>query len=338
MTIQEFAAQPWLVHLVDKPCWTVTCMDKGSAVYKMPINLPHLMKTGKLRGDTVVDGTYPYMALSDMLKDATLRQLTSVTLILNQHGWKEDFVILDIEPGCPEEKKKELLSLPWFYGETSMSGKGYHLLFPSPATYPEILETKPSVKEDKSFEILLGRNHAVTFTMRPIRRTNGIIRPLSDFYDIWEKIASQKKITETRALNTENLPDIHTIEDGDLILSMIESAGEYKKSIEDFTGDDREPDISRWEFGLIGFYKFHLAKTIARAVMLQKAHEGMFPGKKAHIYTEEEQLALLYHIVKKHIPYREKHDEIRFGKSFLLWSCERCLTMKTVETEKKGDG
>ena len=41
----------------------------------------------------------------------------------------DKIVVLDVEPKCPEEIKRQFLSLPYLYSETSMSGNGLHLIF-----------------------------------------------------------------------------------------------------------------------------------------------------------------------------------------------------------------
>ena len=334
--LQKFATENWVQPFLNIPCWTVTCVDKADPLYKAPINLPYLLQKGKLYGATEIEGIKPYMTLNDILAEPRLANLQFITMILNQRNNGNDIVILDIEPTCPEDIKKALMELPYLYAETSMSGKGIHAVFPAPKTYPEILETKPSVQKGMEkqtadpatvqnvtgkklpiYEILLGRNHAVTFTLRKLERRTPPSRPLSDFYAIWEELAAQKKVTETRDLNTDNLPELKDIPDVGLILSFLEGVGTYKKDPSNFD------TMSDYEFGFIGFYKYRLQHIIEKITQLQKAQNSKNPAWKPYEYSDEEKLVLLHHIVKTKIEPREKHEEERFGKTWLMWSCER---------------
>lgn len=331
MQLSEFAKEPWLQHLLDIPRWTATCTDKNDArYYKAPVNLPYLLQTGILYGATDINGITPHMTLREIISHPMLQKLPCIALSMTQTGTPGDFVILDIEAECPEDIRNGLLRLPWLYGERSMSGKGFHLVFPSPKTHPEILETKPAVKEGKIYEILLGRNHHVTFTMDIIERPAGPVRPLSDFYAIWDDLASRKKATVQTQVDTSDLPDLNDIPDAPLILSFMDSAGDYKRDPSEFD------TMSEWEFGFIGYYKFRLMKVIRSVAGLQKAQNFSNPDWMPHEYTVQEQMVLLYHIVKSRIPHRDKHDTVRNNLPLLLWYCERILTI-TEKEETGGD-
>lgn len=81
---------------------------------------------------------------------------------------KYHFVLIDIEPSASKELVDQLLTLPYLYGERSMSGKGIHLLVDSKelettASWLDF-ETLPKIqRSDKQVEILM-REHWVTFT------------------------------------------------------------------------------------------------------------------------------------------------------------------------------
>jgi hypothetical protein len=80
------------------------------------------------------------------------------------------YAMVDIEKTCPVETREILCyGLCWHYAETSLSGKGIHLIIDRPQElldkYPDA--AKAAIKApDGTFEILL--NHWCTFTMNPI--------------------------------------------------------------------------------------------------------------------------------------------------------------------------
>lgn len=310
MNIENFAALPFLTDIKDKKRWTITVKKEDK---KMPVNINALLEKGVVWGASEADGQNPYMSLTEMAQMPIFQNINNVCLNLS-NMLHDGIVILDIEPICPQEIKDKLMALPWTYAETSMSGKGMHLVFPSPKTHLEILETKTALKFGKYYEILL--NHNVTFTMNEILPMPGMrTKPMSEFEKIYDELSENAAITQTMQLNTENLPKPEEIPYYEDLIKWLWQA-RYGKTPEDFKND-----ISVWEFGFIGFYKYRLNLLLE------------IRPYKEHKYSDQEKLVILYGIVKERIPYRGKHEEIREGMPILMWNCKRSLT---VITEKKG--
>lgn len=231
----------------------------------------------------------------------------------------DDFVVLDIEKTCPDDIKAELLKLPYIYGETSLSGKGYHLVFPAPAClqdYPVAMK-KTAMKDPKGhYEILL--NHYVTFTRNMIPPADE--NNTGDFEALFRKMAiDQKDVNRTdvdiKSIEPEHGPDY------DKIVGLLRRQ-EYKKSLSDFYDD-----FSKFEYGCMGFFHFKL-KQILKV-------NTIAPG---YAYSDNEKAWIIYEICKDKIPYRAKHDEMRDGLPWLLYLAREVIAKDDLDNKKKKSG
>ena len=200
MTVKEFAELSVMTPFLDKCRWTFTAIvddqKKPGKKKKIPVDLPHfLWLNDKSYWKGAVEQNNPFLTLRDIAEDEILGNvLTNLCLRLSQANG-DDIVILDIEPDCPDDEKADFLALPWIYAETSVSGRGLHLVFPAPASHPEIRLGKTKLKPDNrnDYEILL--NHYITFTMCPVTHDpNRSIRPMSDFEALWENLIKTAKL------------------------------------------------------------------------------------------------------------------------------------------------
>lgn len=322
MTVKEFAALPVMTPFLDKCRWTFTAvvddLKKPGKKKKIPVDLPHFLRLDDKRyWRGAVEQNNPFLTLRDIAEDEILGNvLTNLCLRLSQANG-DDIVILDIEPDCPDNEKADFLALPWIYAETSVSGRGLHLVFPAPASHPEIRMGKTKLKPDNrnDYEILL--NHYITFTMRPVAHdSNRPIRPVSDFEVLWESLIKTAKLREQRKFDSSLLPDLEEIPNSHRILRAMEDAS-YRKTPRDFGGD-----ASRFEFGFCSAFYYRLESILDLKLFAD------------HEYTDQEKLALLYEAVKNRIPYRPKHDEIRNGLSMLCSTCKNAMTKTTVSPRK----
>ena len=131
----------------------------------------------------------------------------------------EDYLFLDIEPKCPYNIKKHLLQLPYVYGETSMSGKGIHLLIPKPNNindYPDAL-IKTQLKEDHGYYELLV-NHYATFTGKEIPLPTKV----NDFTEkLYKSLAQNAIATKSIELMDSEEIDIDDIPYYDQIIELV---------------------------------------------------------------------------------------------------------------------
>ena len=217
----------------------------------------------------------------------------------------DNYVVLDVEPKCPDDVKAELLSLPYIYGERSMSGKGYHLVFPLPSCIDEfpIAKTKSALKETHGwYEILL--NHYVTFTLNPIDKASGS----GDFEALFRDLCTEQKEVVRNDVDIDGTtPD--EIPDQDKILSVLRSC-RYRKTPGDF-----HDDISKYEYGHVGYLHYKLKCMLETAAIQRNGHE----------YTDNDKAWLLYTIAQEKIPYREKHDTYRDNLPWLLYLCREII-------------
>lgn len=289
----DFYNSAFVHELAGNEKWTVSDKDKR------PIDMRALIERGKVWGVAYNRGYNPLVDL-ETLKE-TIPNATNNAYYLEADTDK--YVVLDIEPKCPDLIKRELLKLPYLYGETSMSGKGIHLVFALPeniwSAYP-VIHNKLAIKEKHGYyEILL--NHMVTFTRNCI---GDVYDPksVSEFEKVFETLAAEAKETSELAkeinvteINTDDIPSYNRI------LSVL-TAQTYKKKPSDFYDD-----MSKYEFGMASFY-YH---------MLQKLLKG--DHFKNVEYTDEQCAVIVYSLLCKKLEYRAKHDTQRNNMPWLMY-------------------
>lgn len=304
--IQNFIAHPIIKQLAIKPYWTINIDGK------MPLNIVEYDKTKRLFGAS------SEACLTDV--DNILRIVNAIPDHLTYHldAIRDNIVVLDIEPQCPDDVKNQLLQLPFIYGEISMSGKGYHLVFPCPAL-DEITVNKVVMKEEhKWYEILI--HHYVTFTYNMIEPEYNSNNAPVQFQTIWDELRKNQKLVSKREIDV-NIKQIDLdFPQHDLLFeSVIRNFRQrfHKKPI------DFGNDMSRYEFAVIGSVRYSLITMLDLPIFAKKTK-----------LTEEQQIALVYNIVKEILDHRAKHDEIRDGKPMLLYQV--CNSFATVERKTHG--
>ena len=258
----DFYNNEFIKTIAQNEKWTVSDKDK------CPIDMHAFIHEQKIWGMSLTRGYNPFVdldTLNEVLPNASNNAyyLDAIT---------DKFVILDIEPKCPDIIKQSMIKLPYVYGEVSMSGKGYHLAFPLPElinNYPNAIN-KLALKHDLGyFEVLM--NHMVTFTRNVLPPAEPEYT-IEDFEHVFELLAEQAKETKTsngtiesiENINTDNIPNFDTI-----INSLANQT--YGRTAIDF-GDD----LSRYEFGMCGFYA-----SILKRIMPNHEYKG-------HKYTDEQ--------------------------------------------------
>lgn len=289
----KFYENAFIKNIADSEKWTVS--DKN----KRPIDMHALIHEQKVWGLAFNRGYHPLVdlkTLCEVIPSATNNAYYLDALV-------DNFVVLDIEPKCPIHIKERFMKLPYLYAETSMSGKGVHLVFDLPV---DILDKYPAAKQKLAlkeehgyYEILL--NHMITFTRNAI--------PISDdpddisvFEHVFEKLAMEAKETETVAdqivvdeIDTDNIPYYDK-------LMMTLRSQTYTKTPADFHND-----MSKYEFGITGYYFRALLKLLK---------DNKY---KDHEYSDEEKAIILYKLTSEKIPHRDKHDQMRNKMPWLLY-------------------
>ncbi|MBO5435443.1 hypothetical protein J6A31_06600 [bacterium] len=276
---------------------------------KRPIDMHALIHEQKIWGAAFDRGYNPLVDLQTLCN--TIPSATNNAYYLD--ALIDGFVILDIEPKCPDVIKQKFLNLPYVYGETSMSGKGLHLVFDLPK---DIIEKYPAAKQKLAlkeehgyYEILL--NHMVTFT-RNILPPRMFTEDISVFENIFELLAMKQKEASAGDTTIEAINiDIDDIPHVNKLLTPLR-AQIYNKTPNDFYND-----MSKFEFGITGFYY--------RALMKLLGKNNKF---KDHVYSDEEKAVILYKITSEKLNHRDKHDQIRNNMPWLLYIAT-CLIAKS---------
>jgi len=290
---ETFYTDDFIKSIANNPKWTV------SDINKVPIDMFSYEYRHQIHGALFTDErsliTLPH--LCELIPNAANNAYFLDAIA-------DGFVVLDIEPKCPALIKKQLLKLPYVYGEKSMSGKGYHLIFPLPkcmSDYP-IAQTKLVMKEEHGYyEILL--NHWVTFTRNQI----ALSTHKTQFSALFKQMAAAQKETIRQDVNIDGIkPDnIHRY---DQIISMLLDQT-YTKTADDFYGD-----LSKYEYATIGFFYWKLKKMME-----------VIKNQDTHVYRDNEQAWILYVIAQEKIPHRDKHDTARNGLPWLLYLTQEIL-------------
>ena len=302
-----FYTHPFIQQIGTFPKWTVS--DKN----KRPIDAAALKASGIIRG-----AAKPYEKRTMSLDELTAFLPNAANHAFYLDCLEDGFMVLDIEPKCPPKLKQKLLSLPYIYGERSLSGQGYHLIFPMPKNFDQFpeAENKVVLKEQHGwYEILM--NHWVTFTRNVIPLCS---HPRFDFETLYAFLARKAAATVSGTVQIEEV-SIESISLGTrLVDEMLHRPPFYKKKLSDF-----ENDHSRYEFGLISFLVFKLNSLTSKVPYCLNTKP----------YTDSDKSAILYKVVTDPsvLPHREKHDTLRNGTPYLLYIISRALAVSKEQKQ-----
>lgn len=299
----EFHNNPFIQSIEDNSRWTIS--DPKD---KKPINIRNL-----INGETKIYGA----RTKDENSLGTLREITELAVTPDNDlvncayylsSLHDDYVCLDIEPKCPDDIKEKLLKLPYVYGETSMSGHGYHLILPLPddfTTNPayENIKNKAQIREKHGYYEVLT-SHYVTFTRNMLPESTGN----ASFEKILQQLNKGQKPTIKATLPTNYKDiDLSTIPDGHTLYDLLLRC-KSKKTIDDFDNDH-----SKYLFSLIGFYRKKL-DCLVRTAKIQK---------NGHNYKTDELCTIITKTLQDTLPPREKYKTKRNGIPYLyteVWS------------------
>lgn len=293
-SLNNFCKHPFIESISQKKKWTV------SSPKKVPLDVCIYKKEQRISGAMYTDER-SLVSLDELIE--LIPNTANCTFYLD--CITDCFVILDIEPKCPDEIKQKLLNLPYIYGEISMSGKGYHLVFPLPDCfdkYPSAKKKKVMKEEHGYYEILLC--HYCTFTRNQLDiKNNDNETDMKLFDNLFEEMAKTQKTTEAKKVDiSTSKPEIPS---EDKILTYL-CTQIYKKTLSDFSDDH-----SKYEYGYI-VHLYRKLKMIQNLTIIQKDSEN-------HKYTDNENTWLLYTAIQDMLQHRPKHDELREGVPWLLY-------------------
>lgn len=296
-TYPEFYGNDFIKFIAENPKWSIS--DKN----KRPISMCDLK--AKLNNQNLnhpLYGASQYNPNDMTTLDGLLNLLPNASNHAYQLNAKRDhWLVLDIEKSCPDKLKKRFLSLPYLYGEHSLSGKGIHLILTLPKNWQDFKEYQdmPKMQEKhKWFEILM--NHWVTFTRnsldKPINEGDGTLTVDTVFSYLAKETKPEKHIDIKTLVHKPKIPHEK------FIINLMRDHP-YNKDLTDFYNDE-----SRWEYA-------NAMYIIRQFMLIRKQYLSLH--KVA--YTDDQIVYLTYDILKERLPYRPKHDDIRQNMPWLLF-------------------
>lgn len=318
MSHADFLANPYIARIAQYPCWTISDKDKR------PVDIVRCIESIDPINPTKLN--LPSLPLAKYADSRCLVNLETLLSIFPkaanfayyvQDASIDGYVILDVEKTCPEELKAWFLRTNYIYGEYSMSGKGLHLVYPTPEclkNYPAAQKKPKMQTNDKSYEFMIG-GHYLTFTGKMLPPATGTLT----IDNVFEELCKQQKHVDARAvdINAEK-PEIPNEEH---ILSGLKYTS-VKKTVADFGGD-----YSKYEFGACARF-YHQLKRL----LLSSAYN---PNEIE--YTDNQKAWLVYQCVVKAIKYRPKHDEMRDDLPWLLWLASQVIAKDTMTVRASSD-
>lgn len=239
--------------------------------------------------------------------------------------------VVDIEKTCPAEiRRAMLLSLHGCaeYLETSLSGKGFHLMVRTDA-----LPSLKTAKYRKWFECL--SQHHCTFTGNEISFQDAYAMDVPENEPLPEDERSsplmeamKRPLTALQFYDTiSSTRDPVQIDSGDL--------SEYRAAVSGFDGrhadlfnalcdmdylktvdKDFHGDYSAYEFGYASKLMYRLLRLASDMLDADACHYELE-------LTKEEAVMLVYMALKQCVAPRDKHAERRNGLPWLLYTAER---------------
>lgn len=310
--------------------WTVSDSDKRPVDIVATLDTSpvcprcHTPGCTQIHGATLTDAATQLLTLDELT--ARLPNAANVATHLDWHT--SGLMVLDIEPDCPPEVTDQLLRLVTgndaggpaaLYSELSGSGRGYHLLMPTPANahlHPSINSRLKVQHPQRWYEILFY--HWITFSRTPIpaaRLDAATARSTGDNIT-WEAVFDQL-LTQVPASpqtgpagSTVNLVE-NLSQVGQQTFTAVEQTLQTLpiRPIEDFHGD-----TSRWEMSCLN--------TLAAATVAK--HETFSQLASMTRMTTPDDLAseiaaLVYRLAQQVLPERDKHHQIRDAMPYLAW-------------------
>ena len=298
-----FDNNPTILKMANYPRWTVSTKSKE------PLSLKGITPT------TPNPNFRRYHDDSDLV---TLNEVNAIGVLKDSNrayrmnSLVSNIIMIDIETHVLPEVKSYLMTLPYGYGETSMSG-GTHLLVELPNNitfnpkYLPILTHNYAKSKDWGFEVITS-NHFITFTKNEIPKNNN--PSASTLTKLLDLLASEIKESENKiAIANPNSGNSEVdFENVKYLASLIPE--DIKLEINQLDPKNFNNDLSRvdWQASMkIASYIKFLRDRSAYAPLIRDS-------------TSAEIIETINQIISKRLTHRDKHDTSRKGLPYLKYT------------------
>ena len=293
--------------------WTVS-----NPTSKMPIDIRHLLNgchgcshPGPVRGAWARDEK-----VLVTLDELTNGLPTAANCAMFIDAPSQGCVILDIEKTCPPEERDRLLTIGALYAETSLSGKGYHLVLPLPHSFHElsVAANKAVLKGPHGWWEILQSNHFVTYTRNPTPMPVSSIVDQDLWDQVWRSVAepanSKPVAAHAADIDANSRPD-HEWYDT-VLLTLISRCKYFGRGPEKFDNDH-----SRYEWAYAQYiYDRILSLRVSPDMIAMPS--GQTCAINTIVIDDTSATWLLYDTLTHYLDHRVKHDETRDGMPLLL--------------------
>lgn len=258
-------------NLKQMPIWTLSTKDK------FPVNFIETIKQNRIIGLTARNKTQTvdYYTLCKYILDTAIITMTI----------PEGYMIVDVESYASDELKNYCRTLNPIYAETSISGKGMHLLFEYPKNYtkyPNAMNKSIIKVKDHGYEILF--DHACIFTGNEIQTTGE--HSVDELY-----ASAAKRVAEVKDIIINNFEPL--TEADRPVVEYLMNSGLYSKDI--FKRNDGTVDTSVFDFA-----------NVANWYNMIKIYYNLI---NTPLPSYEKIMSILYYVATKKI-YRDKFEKI----------------------------
>lgn len=313
LVFPNFYGNEIITHVLGpRAIWTVS--DPTS---KMPIDIRHLLDgcsgcthPGPVRGAWARDER-----VLVTLDELTAGLPTASNCAMFVDAPSQGCVVLDIEKTCPADVRDQLLAIGALYAETSLSGKGYHLLLPLPASFNElpVAANKAVLKGPHGWWEILQANHFVTYTRNPVPTPVSTTVDQNLWDRVWRSVAEEinnAPIVTYDGIDIDERPQ-HEWYDS-VLQTLITRSRFFGRTLDNF-----EFDHSRYEWAYAQYIYNNLLQ------LRVSPHEiGLPSGNSVRmnsiIVDETTASWLIYETLDHYLEHRPKHDETRSGMPLLL--------------------
>lgn len=302
--------------------WTVS--DPTS---KMPIDMRHLLggcsgctHPGPVRGAWARDER-----VLVTLDELTAGLPTAANCAMFVDAPSQGCVVLDIEKTCPVDVRDNLLAIGALYAETSLSGKGYHLLLPLPTSFNEltVAASKAVLKGPHGWWEILQSNHFVTYTRNPTPMPVSTTVDQDLWDQVWRSVAEDANnapIITYDSIDTDKRPEHDWYEP--VLRTLIARSRFFGRTLDNF-----EHDHSRYEWAYAQYIYNNLLQLRVSPQTISLPSGKSIPMNSI-IVDSEAMSWLIYETLDHYLEHRAKHDETRSDMPLLLNLATRVVTTR----------